>query len=72
MSEIKTERRIKMECSDIKRLGLILSIRAEIEGMKAENQACGIYNETPTHNREDFKFKSEELRNAVQCPEELL
>ena len=61
-----------MKCSDIKRLGLILSIQAEIEGMKAENEVRKTCKESMAYNEGDFQFKSEELRNAVQCPEELL
>lgn len=54
-----------MNTADIKRLGLILAVQAEIEGMKSENtlrerQGCSLaYDET------DFCQKAEEIRDIV-------
>ena len=57
---------------DIKRLGLILSVQAEIEGMKAENQARKPMGSLPFYNEIDFIKKAEELRIIVyKHPEEL-
>jgi hypothetical protein len=53
-----------MEESDIKRLGLILAIQAEIEGMKAENLLCG---DTPMYQNNRFLEKAEQLKSIVYC-----
>jgi hypothetical protein len=50
---------------DIKRLGLILSIQAEVEGMKTENYVRESTNLSPAYTDEDFCVKAEELRVIV-------
>ncbi len=57
---------------DIKRLGLILSVQAEIEGMKAENERCKIDNIPLKFGYTDFEDKSLELKNIIYKPEDLL
>ena len=44
---------------DIKRLAIILTIQAEIDGMKAANDQ---YKENQPYTDKDFKDKAEELR----------
>ncbi len=51
-----------MDRYDVKRLGKILSVQAEIEGMKADNAFCEAYGETPTFKKPDFDEKAELLR----------
>ena len=55
-----------MESYDIKRLGLILAIQAEIEGMKIENET-GI-----SYDQRHFDEKAEQLRNLATCHGEQL
>lgn len=54
-----------MESSDVKRLGLILAVQAEIEGMKAANEDCKIYNSNMTYQEYSFVAKAEELKNIA-------
>lgn len=54
-----------MTTADIKRLGLILAIQAEIEGMKAWNKMCEIGGGDQLYNEESFFKKADELRNIV-------
>lgn len=58
--------------SDTKRLGLILSVQAEIEGMKAENKACELLGETIPFIKSDFDAKAEELRVIAYKHEDTL
>lgn len=54
-----------MTTADIKRLGLILAIQTEVEGMKAENifrEACG---SSPAYIEFHFNEKAEELREVA-------
>ena len=53
--------------TDVKRLGLILAVQAEIEGMKAENMQRTACNESTSYNSYDFQAKAEEIRNVVHC-----
>ena len=55
-----------MEHYDVKRLALVLSIQAEIEGMKVRNLVDACYSD---HHFED---KAEELRNAACRPDHQL
>jgi hypothetical protein len=50
---------------DIKRFGLILSIQAGIEGMKAENLLLTSNNLSATFTAKDFFIKAEEIREIV-------
>lgn len=47
---------------DVKRLALVLSIQAEIEGMKAENMDRSANNYAMAYVDQDFCDKAEELR----------
>ena len=58
-----------MESSDVMRLGLILAVQAEIEGMKSENENRKQENYNIAYTDEDFQAKAEELRNVVYCPD---
>lgn len=50
---------------DVLRLGLILAIQAEIEGMKVANTIRASYDEAPVYVIDDFNKKAEELRNTA-------
>lgn len=54
-----------MTTADVKRLGLILAIQAEIEGMKAHNKVCELNGSTEMYNENTFYKKAEELRDIV-------
>jgi hypothetical protein len=54
------------------RLGLILAIQAEIEGMKAENKACELLGKTIPFIKADFDAKAEELRGVAYKHEDIL
>jgi hypothetical protein len=61
-----------MDSYDIKRLALVLSVQAEIEGMKAENiyrEQCG---DSIAYNHGDFNSKSSELENLAHARNEAL
>lgn len=57
---------------DVKRLALILSVQAEIEGMKAENKTRELLGHDLTYSDEDFKNKSAELKNIAYAADEQL
>lgn len=61
-----------METMDVVRLGLILAIQAEIEGMKATNEGQKMKNFPMTYGEEDFQSKAEDLRNTAYCHNEQL
>lgn len=61
-----------MEISNIRRLGLILSVQAEIEGMKSENEDRKQNGDAMAYGDEAFCAKAGELSNLVYCPDELL
>jgi len=50
---------------DIKRLALILSVQAEIEGMKAENAFREVYQHEPTYNEGHFQEKAQKLSDLA-------
>lgn len=50
---------------DVKRLGLILAIQAEIEGMKAENQHREMQGYSQAYGFDNFHEKAEEIRVIV-------
>lgn len=54
-----------MNIYDIKRLGLILAIQSEIEGMKAENSQRKLLGHSMVYTQYDFNERSEELRSIV-------
>lgn len=57
---------------EARRLGLILAIQAEIEGMKAENKTCELLGETIPFIKCDFDAKAEELRVIAYKHEDTL
>jgi hypothetical protein len=50
---------------DVKRLGEILAIQAEIEGMKAFNIERVQNGDSPGYNEQDFMAMAEQLRIVV-------
>ena len=54
-----------MKTADIKRLGLILAVQAEIEGMKSENTLIERKGFPPVYDETDFCQKAEEIREIV-------
>lgn len=54
-----------MTTADIKRLGLILAVQAEIEGMKAENSYWASLGQSPDYYSQSFNDKAEEIRDIV-------
>jgi hypothetical protein len=61
-----------MEDSSVKRLGLILAVQAEIEGMKVENSIFKHSHGIDLYDKEAFQAKAEELRNIACCHESQL
>ena len=58
-----------METYDVMRLGLILAVQAEIDGMKAHNTFCMYTAEYIAYDEKAFNEKAEELRNLSTTPE---
>jgi len=58
-----------MKSVDVKRLGLILSVQATIEGMKAENKQREQFGDSMAFRYDDFKEKAAELENLSYAPE---
>lgn len=56
----------------VKRLGLILAVQAEIEGMKVLNQERESNGYAFAYNEEAFTSKADELRNISYCHEDQL
>jgi len=61
-----------MESGNIKRLGLILAVQAEIKGMEMENLEREQMQQSMAYNFEDFRDKAEELRTLSYCHEDEL
>lgn len=57
---------------DVRRLGLILAIQAEIEGMKTANLERNLPLEVTAYCDADFQAKAEELRGMAYCHDEQL
>jgi len=57
---------------EAKRLGLILAIQAEIEGMKVINLERNHQNEAFAYSQSSFDDKAEELRNIAYAHEDQL
>jgi len=57
---------------DVKRFGLILAMKAEIEGMKFENIKNKQDGRQFTYNSHDFYQKAEEIRDIVSKHNEQL
>ncbi len=55
-----------------RRLGLILAVQAEIEGMKAENEIRKQQKKALSYNGDAFECKADELRNIIYTPNEQL
>jgi hypothetical protein len=60
------------EYYNVKRLALVLAVQAEIEGMKAENDACRVYGVPPAFGNLEFKTKSADLQNLAYAHDEQL
>lgn len=56
----------------VKRLALILTVQAEIEGMKAENMCREINGKAMAYNEIDFFQKANELRDLAYAHDEQL
>jgi len=54
-----------MTTADIKRLGLILAVQAEIEGMKAENKQRERHDYSMAYSNSDFFDQAEKIREIV-------
>lgn len=54
-----------MKTEDIKRLGLILAVQAEIDGMKAHNKWCKTVGKNEMYSDSSFFKKAEEIREIV-------
>jgi len=57
-----------MSTADINKLGLILAVQAEIEGMKAYNAGCVLNEDGRLYSEESFYDKAQELRDIVNKP----
>lgn len=57
---------------DVKRLALVLSIQAEIEGMKAENLVREQNNHSPAYMEAAFQEKACQLTNLAYVHNEAL
>lgn len=60
------------EYYNVKRLAMVLSIQAEIEGMKAENMLREINNTPPAYIFKDFQFLSSKLNDLAYTHNEQL
>lgn len=58
-----------MEQLEIKRLGLILAVQAEIEGMKIENLQRDYPFQAAVYSGDDFQAKADEIKNIVYANE---
>ena len=61
-----------MEHYDVKRLGLILAVQAEVEGMKAVNENRKQVNSGMAYVGSDFDEKADELRQLINAPDHQL
>jgi len=61
-----------MEQSEVVRMGLILAVQTEVEGMKVANSERDLPAESVAYTEEDFQAKAEELRNISYCHNEQL
>jgi hypothetical protein len=61
-----------MNSSDIKRLALILSVQAEIDGMKLDNKIREQNNQPFSYNEDDFIAKAEELKKLAYIHDDQL
>ncbi len=59
-----------MTKEDIKRLGWILELQAEIEAMKVANVERAMRGESPAYGEEAFMKKRNEFHNIIYCPDE--
>lgn len=57
---------------DVRRLALVLSVQAEIEGMKAENMLREQNNESPAYGNSQFSEVSNRLTNLAHAHDEQL
>lgn len=57
---------------DVRRLAQILSVQAEIEGMKAANELAKIWGNEPVYNQGHFQEQAELLKNLAYSHNEQL
>jgi len=57
--------KLSKEDQAVRRLAYILSVQAEIEGMKAQNSINEFRNYPPRFNFEDFELKAVELKRIA-------
>jgi hypothetical protein len=57
---------------NVKRLALVLSVQAEIEGMKAENMLRSQNNESPAYGSDQFNECANKLENLAYAHNEQL
>lgn len=56
-----------MENYDVVRLGMLLAVQAEIEGLKVKNREQIALGMAPAYGEQHFRDKAEELRNISHC-----
>jgi len=61
-----------MDTTTVIRLGLILAVQADIEGMKAQNKVEELVNNEIIYTEIDFQAKGDQLRNLSYCHEDQL
>lgn len=61
-----------MEHYDVRRLALVLSVQAEVEGMKAENLAREQNNLAPAYGERVFNEKAQRLSDLAYAHNEQL
>lgn len=61
-----------MTTADIKRLGLILALQAEVEGMKAFNKQIELDGASVAYNEQLFNDMANQIRNIVHCHDDQL
>lgn len=63
---------IDMDHYTVKRLALVLSVQAEVEGMKAANALRALNNESPAYGNDHFSEASMTLTNLAHAHDEQL
>jgi len=61
-----------MESNDVRRLALVLSVQAEIEGMKAENIVREQNEQSPAYGEKQFSECARRLENLAYSHDEQL
>lgn len=61
-----------MEETDVKRLGYILAVQAEIEGMKVDNEVRESRGEAHSYFQDDFDRQAGRLRDIASASDGLI